>query len=62
MGRSKPRLGRPPRAGQTASERIELRVTPTERKAWARMAKRHECDSISDWIRGLCNYEVSQHE
>jgi len=33
------RRGRPPRAGQRASERIEIVVTADERKAIARVAK-----------------------
>lgn len=44
--------GRPPRAGKPAEERIEVRLTAAERRAWERAAGEQ---TLSDWIRALCN-------
>lgn len=50
---TKPRpVGRPPRSGKPSLDRIELRVTAAERKAWERASGSL---SLSEWIRALCN-------
>jgi hypothetical protein len=48
----KAKSGRPPRSSKAATERVELRLTTAERKAWERAAGDL---SLSDWIRDLCN-------
>lgn len=49
MARSKkPRVGRPPVADEVASERVELRLTPTQMREWSAMA---EARGVS--IKGL---------
>lgn len=53
----KKRPGRPPRVARSPSERFEMRISATERRAWLRIAAK-EGLTLSDWIRGLCNYEV----
>jgi len=59
---TKPRNpGRPPRAAKASVERFEMRITAAERKAWERRA-RDEGMSVSDWARGLLNYDVTIHE
>jgi hypothetical protein len=46
------KVGRPPRSSKASGERVEVRLTAAERKAWVRAAGDL---SLSDWIRGLCN-------
>jgi hypothetical protein len=50
--KKKPKVGRPPRSQKPATERIEIRVTTAERKAWERAAG---SDTLSDWLRTLAN-------
>ncbi len=52
--RKKP--GPKPRAGKTADGRIELRVTPDERKAWERAAGDRP---LSEWIRERCKTRLT---
>jgi predicted HicB family RNase H-like nuclease len=52
--------GRPPRSAKAALDRFEMRITVAERKAWERVAK-GEGLSLSEWARGLLNYEVTKH-
>jgi hypothetical protein len=42
--------GRKPRAGTAASQRVTLRLTPTERAAWGAAAAR-ESQTVAEWIR-----------
>jgi hypothetical protein len=42
--------GRKPRAGTAASERVTLRLTPTERAAWEAAAARAS-QTVAEWIR-----------
>lgn len=44
--------GRPPRAGKTATERFEMRVTVDEIRAWTKAAGEQ---TLSDWLRTLAN-------
>lgn len=48
----KRRPGRPPRATKPSLERIEIRVTAAERRAWERAAGKQ---TLSDWLRTLAN-------
>lgn len=50
MANRKP--GRPPRAARPSSERIEIRITAAERKAWERAAGE---TTLSEWLRSLAN-------
>ena len=43
--------GRPPRLNKAATDRIEIRVTPAERKVWQQAASDAGCETISDAIR-----------
>jgi hypothetical protein len=62
MATTKPRKpGRPPRAAKASTERFEMRITAAEMRAWERRAK-DEGLSVSDWARGLLNYDVTIHE
>lgn len=40
--------GRPPRAAKASLERIEIRCTAAERKAWLKRAGKM---TLSDWLR-----------
>jgi hypothetical protein len=44
--------GRPPRAGKVARERIEIRATTAERRAWERAAGDVP---LSMWLRDAAN-------
>jgi hypothetical protein len=44
--------GRPPRANEAATARIELRVTPAEKRTFERAAGDK---TVSDWLRDLAN-------
>jgi hypothetical protein len=44
--------GRPPRSDKPATERIEVRLTKDERKAWERAAGKR---TLSDWLRDIAN-------
>lgn len=55
----KPRMGRPPRAGETATEIITVRATEDERAAWERAAKA-DGESLAGWIRERCNRSVAR--
>ncbi len=46
--------GRKPRSGSAATERIELRLTTDERRAWESRAAEADT-SLSEWIRERCN-------
>jgi hypothetical protein len=48
----KPKLGRPPLAGKSATVTIKIRVTPEVAREWERRAGRL---SLSQWIREKCN-------
>jgi hypothetical protein len=48
----KPKVGRPRRAGKVADDRITIRATAAERRAWERAAGEQ---NLSDWIRAQCN-------
>lgn len=51
---NKRRPGRPPRSTAPSLERIELRVTKAEKRAWERDAA--ACGrTLSDWIRDCVN-------
>lgn len=52
-GGRRPGAGRP-RSKSAASERIELRVTTDERRAWEASAASGE-QTLSEWIRERCN-------
>ena len=44
------RPGRPPRAGRTATERIQLRVTKLELRTWQAAAEAAGV-TLSEWVR-----------
>lgn len=46
--------GRPPRAARAATERVEIRATKAEVRAWSRLAEHAEV-TLSEWIRQRCN-------
>lgn len=52
MTARKRKPGRPPRAGKAALDRLEIRITAAERKAWTKAAGER---ALSDWLRGLAN-------
>lgn len=52
-GGRRPGAGRP-KSGNAASERIEIRATPDERRAWETRAAEAEA-TLSEWIRERCN-------
>ena len=56
---SKRKPGRPPRAGKVARERIEIRVTAAERKAWERAAGG---TPLSTWLRDAANEATKPRE
>lgn len=43
--------GRPPVAGETRSERVEVRMTADERERAQRAASEHGEPSLADWVR-----------
>ena len=59
MARSKPRVGRPPRAGKAASLRFELRLTPAEVKRWQTLADRQGI-SLSEAVREAMDAAVAR--
>lgn len=51
----KTRMGRPPKSGnENLSERIMLRLTPSERAAYDQAAESSGLD-LSEWIRDILN-------
>lgn len=52
-------VGRPPRAGVTASKHFDVRCTEEERDAWRAAAGEQ---SVSEWIRGLANKEIARRK
>lgn len=50
----RPKRGRPARAGNAATERIEIRVTRLELAEWRHHAALQGV-SLSEWIRGRCS-------
>ena len=57
-----PRRGRPCRAGERASERVEVRVTPGELDALRRFVAKHRYANISDAIRLVLMHFIAESE
>jgi hypothetical protein len=53
-GMKTPRMGRPPKGDEPLSERLELRITPSERRAYEQAAQDADMER-SDWIRVILN-------
>jgi hypothetical protein len=49
-----PRMGRPPKRGETADVLITIRATTNERDAYKRAAAANGVE-LSEWIRSLCD-------
>ena len=54
-------VGRPPRADEPALDRVEIRLTAAERKAWERAATAAGL-SLSEWIRRRCETAAVERE
>lgn len=52
MRKLHPKKGRPPRAGKPAEERVEIRTTRAERRAWKTAAGTRP---LTAWLRDLAN-------
>ena len=48
------RMGRPPKGDEPLSERLELRITESERRAYEQAAQDAGLER-SDWIRAILN-------
>ena len=59
MSSPRPKVGRPPRAGTPAGERIEIRVTSKERRSWKRSAGG---TPLAEWLRSMANARTSRQE
>lgn len=54
-----PKGGRPARAGKNSTSRVEIRLTPVERRTWLVAAAKEEL-SLSDWLRAAAELAIAR--
>lgn len=59
MAKRKPRVGRPPRAGNAATARLGLRLTGAELARWEDAAGKERL-SVSEWLRAAAELAIAR--
>lgn len=55
----KPKLGRPPDGDHAATERVEVRLTPAQRKEWEQAAAK-ENSTLKAWLVAAAELALSR--